>query len=59
MFSQDLTFLEIASEISETGFQFMTEDTAQRTGEWEPGPWGPGGNEHAWASRVRRQVVGS
>lgn len=32
MISQDLTFLEIASEISKTGFQFIKEDTTQRNG---------------------------
>ena len=57
--SQDLTFLETASEISKTGCQCMKEDPAQRVGESEPGPWGGGAEEHAWTSRACRQVVGS
>lgn len=35
MLFQNLTFLEIASELSKTGFQFMKEDTTQGNGDTE------------------------
>lgn len=39
MLFQDPTFLEIAFEMSKTGFQFM-KDTTQRNGESKSVPWG-------------------
>lgn len=48
MLSQDLTFPEIAFEISEIGFQFKKEDTTQRNGESEPVHVG---KEGAWTSK--------
>lgn len=48
MLSQDLTFLERASEASKAGFQFRKEDTTQSNGGSEPVPWG---KEDAWTSK--------
>lgn len=48
MLSQDLTFLEIASEMGKTGFQFIKEDTTQRN---EGQNLSHAGEEDAWTNK--------